>query len=89
MVIVTLDGGRVSDQTNVVESGERSSVYVFDGVIWNQKVFLPSHEQKLIIFDQLFVIELVVVKAVYVRFERREFAPMFSIDVLVSVPLSC
>ena len=60
-------------EANVIESGERSSADVLDGVIRDQKVFLPPHKDEIRLVQRL-VVEVVGVKRLGVLVKRIEFA---------------
>ena len=48
-------------ETDVVETGKGGPVDVFDGVVRNQKVFLPPHED-IVRLLQFFIVEAVRVE---------------------------
>ena len=47
MVVISFDAGGWLLETDVVETGKGGPVDVFDGVVRNQKVFLPPHEDEI------------------------------------------
>lgn len=74
-------------ETDVIESGERGAVDVFDGVIGHQKVLLPPHEH-VVRLVQSVVIEVVRVEALLILMKRPKLTPMFFVDVFVRLPFA-
>ena len=61
MEVVPIDGGFGLLEADVIEAGKRGSVDVGDGVIRDQKMLFPSHENEIWLF-QLIVVEMITVE---------------------------
>jgi len=88
VVIIPFDSLCRFLKANVIESGERGSVDVFDGVIGYEEHLFPSHEHKVGVVEHV-VVERVQVESFGVLKEAEEFAPMLSIHLFVGVPFPC
>lgn len=69
MVIVSFYSGGGFLKAYIVEAGERSSVNIFDRMIWNEEVFFPSHEHKVSIL-YLVIVECIRVKRLCILAKR-------------------
>jgi hypothetical protein len=73
-------------KAHVIKPGKGSTLYGLDLVIGNEEVFLPTHENEILVLE--IVSEIVIVEVLFQGFKRREFFPVLSVDVFVGVPLS-
>lgn len=70
----------------VIKPSKRSTADVFDGVVGDQELLLPPHEDKVIVL-QILVIKVIWVKCFCVLVKGWELPPMFTINVFICIPL--
>lgn len=86
MIVETLDGCCGLLEADVVETSKGSAADVFDCVVWDKKLLLPSHEDKVTVLE-VFVVKVVRVKAFRVLIKCLELAPVLAVNILIRVPL--
>ena len=87
MEVVAFDGGSGLLEADVVESGEGGAADVFDGVIRDEEVLLPTHEDEIRLIECL-IIECVRIKGLGILIKGHKLAPMFLIHIFIGIPLS-
>lgn len=73
MVVIAFNGRRRFLKTNIIKPGKTSTVYVFDCVIRDEKMFLPSHEYEIRV-RQIRIIKRIGIKRFCVLVKRIKFA---------------
>lgn len=73
MVIIAFYRGSRLLKTNIIKSGERGPIYIFNRMIRDKKVFFPTHKNIVRIGEGL-VIKRIRVERLYVLIKRTKFA---------------
>lgn len=73
-------------KAHVIESGEGGALNRLNPVIGHEEVFLPSHENEILVFE--IISEIVVIEGIFHGFESGEFFPVLLVDAFVDVPFS-